>query len=74
MMLNVSLALPLSHNGLLLNLPVLKMAIFIYAQRHGRTFSCPTTTSGGLPKLNNNYRSTETIPYTEHTCLVIRNT
>jgi hypothetical protein len=48
-MFNVSLALPLSHNGLLIELAGSKEAIFLSAHRNGRAYSCLTAKGGGLP-------------------------
>jgi hypothetical protein len=51
-MFNVSLALPLSHNGLLIELAGSKEAIFLSARRDGRAYSCLTARGGGLPGFN----------------------
>jgi hypothetical protein len=47
-MFNVSLALPLSHNGLLIELAGSKGAILRPARRNGRAYSCLTAKGGGL--------------------------
>jgi hypothetical protein len=51
-MFNVSLALPLSHNGLLIELAGSKEVIFLSARRNGRAYSCLTARGGGLPWFN----------------------
>jgi alanine-alpha-ketoisovalerate/valine-pyruvate aminotransferase len=51
-MFNVILALPLSHNGLLIELASSKEAIFLSARRNGRAYSCLSARGGGLPWFN----------------------
>jgi len=53
-MFNVSLALPVSHNGFLLELAGSKEAIFIHARRFGGAYSSLTAKGGGLPLFNYN--------------------
>jgi hypothetical protein len=51
-MFNVSLVVPLSHNGLLIELAGSKEVIFLSARRNSRAYSCLTARGGGLPWFN----------------------
>jgi len=70
-MLNVSLALPRSHNGLLLRTCRFIEAIIFSARWNGRASLCVTARGGGLPKFN--YRVQVVEAFVESTPDPLRN-